>query len=273
MGRLLGEEPNNLRQLRHATALGSVGSVTARETTYDLGDFALLKLAWRLRRGGRTVNDALQEAVGFAPHLVRIATGGGTAGAYALIGTAGDKSMSVVCEGRDELRRASLEALEAGASMLEVVDLAGLATEVFVEWACATGTGDQLRDDFLASADKLTPAERATMAKLIAEAQRKLAGIKITMPAATAAPTWAAEDLTSNIKVELVTADPATHGIVGQDGWLGLFAHGAGVRVRLDAAGWRALAQKAEAVADELDGRPRAARPTIQAEGEVAGNA
>lgn len=83
------------------------------------------------------------------------------------------------------------------------------------------------------------------------------AALALPGPATAAAP-WQTTDGTDEMQVGPARVDASAHGLIVADGALVIACKGQAFYARLSARLWRDLATRAEAIADEIDGRPRA---------------
>ena len=91
------------------------------------------------------------------------------------------------------------------------------------------------------------------------------------MPAASAASRWEVTDATDEVRIGRTRAAPTVHGLVFDAGGIAILERGEGVRATLSARLWREVARRAEAIADEMEGK--GTLPAGQGRGERLGDA
>jgi hypothetical protein len=208
--------------------------------------------------------------VTLAPELLRLEAPDPPAELYAVVlsGRRDDEpEQRQVCESRDELLQLVADAALRHWPRIDIVDLKDLHERIHVFWALAVGRDADLVARFVDHADQMPAAERDRMAALIAEGRRRLGGgAKVmtvapveqpTMPAASAASRWKVSDGTDELRIGRARAAPTVHGLVLDAGGIAILDRGEGVRATLSARLWREVARRAEAIADEMEGKQK----------------
>jgi hypothetical protein len=282
---LLGErQPATLRKsLSRIPAAAHLGERRGRDLLFNMGEYGLLALAYELRSDPRTLKTAFAAAVTLAPELLRLEGADPPPELYAVVlsGRREDEpEQRRMCEGRNQLLQLVTDATLNHWPRIDLVDLKALHERIHVFWALAVGRDADLVARFVDHADQMPAAERDRMAALIAEGRRRLGGgAKVmtvvpveqpTMPAASAASRWEVTDAADEVRIGRATAAPTVHGLVFDAGGIAILDRGEGLRATLSARLWREVARRAEAIADEMEGKGTS--PAGQARGEGFGN-